>query len=356
MRSFGGLFSRIVDMSNLALAARKARRGKSRRSNVSRFELDREKELMAIRDELVSKTYRPGPYRTFTIHEPKERLISAAPYRDRVVHHALCNVIEPILDRRMIFDTYANRQGKGTHRALDRFHHFLRASRYVLKCDVAKFFPSIDHEILLDKVERVIRCPETLWLIRVIVDGSNPQEPVVQHFPGDGLLTPLERRRGLPIGNLTSQLLANFYLDGLDHFVKEVLGVRRYVRYVDDFALLADGKAVLRDARAEIAELLGRDRLKLHARKSRIYSTGDGVEFVGFRVYPDRRCLKRAGVRRFQKRMAGYRTRYATGHMGLETIRGSIGSWLAHAAHGDTRALVGKVLAGITFVRGDGRF
>ena len=355
MKTFRGLFARIVSMQNLVLAARKARLGKSRKPNVARFELDREKELLALQHELMSKAYRPGPYRAFKIYDPKERLISAAPYRDRVVHHALCNVIEPILDRRLIFDTYANRVGKGTHRALDRFQHFLRGSRYVLKCDISKFFPSIDHEILIAKVARVIRCPATLWLIRVIVEGSNPQESVVAHFVGDHLFTPLERRRGLPIGNLTSQLFGNFYLDDLDHFVTEQLHVGRYMRYVDDFALFADRKGPLCESRRAIARFLAPDRLKPHPTKTRIYRATEGVEFVGFRVYPTGRRLKRSSVRRFQERMAWYRLQYARGQMTIPKVRESIRSWVSHAAHGDTGGLVDKVLEGVTFVRGVGR-
>ncbi len=179
--------------------------------------------------------------------EPKPRKISAAPYRDRVVHHALCNVIVPIFERTFIADSYANRLGFGTHRALKRFTQFARSSRYILQCDIRKYFPSIDHEILKRLLRRKIKCADTLWLIDTIIDNSNEQEPVIEYFPGDGLLTPIERRRGLPIGNLTSQFFANIYLNGLDHFVKEQLRASKYLRYVDDFALFADDRNFLSD-------------------------------------------------------------------------------------------------------------
>jgi RNA-directed DNA polymerase len=205
MKRYGNLWHQVVDFENLLLAARQARRGKRFRQNVLAFNYNLESELLQIQAELENHTYCPGAYRTFQILDPKPRLISAAPYRDRVVHHALCNVIIPLIERMFIRDSYANRLGYGTHRALKRFTQFFRSSRYVLQCDIRKYFPAIDHEILKTILHRRIKCPETLWLIDTIIDGSNEQDPVIEYFPGDTLLTPIQRRRGLPIGNLTSQ-------------------------------------------------------------------------------------------------------------------------------------------------------
>ena len=155
-----------------------------------------EQELETLQTELTTKTYCPGPYRTFEIKEPKARMISAAPYRDRVVHHALCQVIIPIFERTFIGDSYANRLGFGTHRARRRFTGFCRSSRYVLQCDVRKYFPSIDHEILKTLIRRKMKCRDTLWLIDTIIDHSNEQDAVRDYFPGDDLLSPFQRRRG----------------------------------------------------------------------------------------------------------------------------------------------------------------
>jgi retron-type reverse transcriptase len=235
MKRYGYLWSQIIKFDNLLAAARQAQKGKRFRENVLRFNYNLETELIQLHQELVTKTYRPGQYKTFQVKEPKPRLISAAPYRDRVVHHALCNVIMPIFERSLIHDTYANREGYGSHRALKRFTEFTRSSRYILQCDVRKYFPSIDHEILKNILRCKIKCPSTLWLIETIIDGSNEQETVIQYFPGDDLLTPAQRRRGLPIGNLTSQFFANVYLSSFDHFVKEQLKAKKYLRYVDDF-------------------------------------------------------------------------------------------------------------------------
>lgn len=186
MKRYGKLWADVTAFSNLLLAARQAQKGKRFRENVLLFNYHLERNLEQLQQELRSKAYRPGPYKTFEIKEPKIRLISAAPYRDRVVHHALCNIIVPIFERSFIFDSYANRVGFGTHRALRRFTKFLRSSRYVLQCDIQKYFPSIDHAVLKNLVRRKLKCLDTLWLIDTIIDRSNEQEAVHHYFPGDG--------------------------------------------------------------------------------------------------------------------------------------------------------------------------
>ncbi len=264
MKRHGNLWPQIIDFGNLLLAAQKAQRGKRYRQNVLYFNSRLDEELLRLQEELEAKTYRPGEYKTFQIVEPKKRMISAAPYRDRVAHHALCNVIAPIFERGFIADSYANRKGYGTHRALRRFTEFARSSRYVLQCDIRQYFPSIDHRILKSVIRRKIKCAETLWLIDTIIDASNEQDEAVNYFPGDELWTPHERRRGLPIGNLTSQFFANVYLDGLDHFVKQELRLEKYLRYVDDFAGFDDDRDLLLDARRRIEEYVAGFRLKIH--------------------------------------------------------------------------------------------
>ena len=220
MKTFGNLYGQITSFDNLLLAARNARKGKRFQANVAQFDFQLERNLFQLLQELQSKTYRPGVYHSFIISEPKERMISAAPYRDRVVHHALCNVTAPIFERTFIYDSYANRRGKGTHAAILRFQHYARRYPYVLKCDIRKFFPSIDHALLKQELRWKITCPDTLWLIDAIIDNSNPQEEHLVYFPGDDLFTPHQRRHGLPIGNLTSQWWGNIYLNRFDHFYR----------------------------------------------------------------------------------------------------------------------------------------
>jgi retron-type reverse transcriptase len=351
MKRYGNLWHQIIDWENLLLAARKAQKGKRFRDNVLAFNYNLESELFQLRAELESKTYCPGAYRSFRIYDPKPRLISAAPYRDRVVHHALCNIIVPLIERSLITDTYANRIGYGTHRALKRFIEFARSSRYILQCDIRKYFPSIDHEILKQMINHKIKCLDTLWLIDTIIDGSNPQEPVVEYFPGDDLLTPILRRHGLPIGNLTSQFFANVYLNDFDHFVKEKLKAKKYLRYVDDFALFGNDRDFLAQARLEIEEYLTGLRLKIHPIKSQLFETCHGANFVGFRVLPDRVRVRNDNLRRARKRLKQLQTDYACGEIPLPKIVERLQSWEAHLKHGDTYRLRNDVFNQYTFTR-----
>lgn len=263
-------------------------------------------------------------------------MISAAPYRDRVIHHALCNVIVPIFEQTFTDDTYANRTGYGTHRALRKFIHYARTHKYILQCDISKYFPSIDHEILKRIIRRKIKCTDTLWLIDTVIDASNPQETVNFYFPGDDLFTPVERRRGLPIGNLTSQFFANVYLNRFDHFVKQKLGCQAYVRYVDDFALFADDHEYLIAARRSIEEQLAGLRLKIHPVKSQIFESRKGANFLGFRVLPDRIRVRSENLRRARRRLNLLSRQHAQEEKSLQEITHSIRSWISHLEHGDT--------------------
>jgi len=352
VRTLKGAWPKLTSFGNLLLAARRAQRGKRSRPATAAFNFDLEGELLRLREELQGRSYRPGPYRTFHVHEPKTRLISAAPYRDRVVHHALCNVVEPFFERGFIEDSYACRRGKGTHACVDRFQHYLRRYRYVLKCDVRKFFPSIDHELLLGRLDRRIADRDVMWLARLIVEHSNPQEAAGLYFPGDDLFTPAERRRGLPIGNLTSQFFANVYLDGFDHFVRERLRPGGYVRYSDDFALFADDKAFLWDCLTACRERLAGLRLALHADKCQVFPAGQGAPFLGYRVLPGKRRLAPTNGWGMVRRLRRMQAAYSRGRIGLEAVRSSIHAWLGHAGHADTLGLRGRLLRGAVFARG----
>lgn len=344
MKRYGNLWPQIITFENLLQAAHQAQRGKRYRPNVLAFNYNLDQELLRLQRELSEKTYKPGKYRTFNIYDPKPRMISAAPYRDRVVHHALCNVIVPILERTLISDTYANRWGYGSHRALQRFIQFARTSRYVLQCDVRKYFPSLDHKILKAIIRRKIKCLHTLWLIDTIIDGSNPQGNDMEYFPGDDLLTPVERRKGLPIGNLTSQFFANLYLNGFDHFVKEQLQVQKYVRYVDDLALFSNDRAFLAEARVAIEDYLTTLRLKIHPIKSQLFATRHGANFLGFRIFPmgdtvpkDVRIrVRNRNLRRARHRMRQLQHDYTAGLISLAELIQRLQSWEAHLLHGDT--------------------
>jgi retron-type reverse transcriptase len=280
-------------------------------------------------------------------------LISAAPFRDRVVHHALCNVLEPVFEPSFIHDTYACRIGRGTHAALDRASSYARRYRYVLKGDIRKFFPSIDHAILKELIARKVKDPHVLWLVRVLIDGSNEQEPVLDWFPGDDLFTPLERRRGLPLGNQTSQFFANVYLSPFDHFLKDRRAVPGYVRYCDDFLVFSNDKSHLHRMREDAQEQLGKLRLSAHDRKCQIAPTASGIRFLGCRIFPTHRVLLKENVRRVLRRIKRFTRAYAEGKMTTSDIASSLRGWIAHAGHADTHQLRVGLLREARFVRGD---
>jgi hypothetical protein len=339
VKTHKNLFHKITDFQNLLIAATNARKGKRMQPNVARFHVDLEPNLFALQRELTDGFYRPGNYRSFHILDPKPRMISAAPYRDRVVHHALCNLIAPILEGSMTNDTYANRKGMGSHAAMAKYRQYCRRYPYVLKCDVRKFFPSIDHEILKRDIRRKIGCRKTLALIEQIIDNSNPQEEHIVYFPGDDLFTPHQRRHGLPIGNLTSQLWGNFYLNRMDHFIKETLRCKAYVRYVDDFVLLSDDKAQLHAWKSAIESFLCDYRLILHPNKSRIHHTSEGITFLGYRVFPDFILLPSANVRRFRQRTKKKLRLLRDKKISLKEFFLGLRGWEGHALRADTRRL-----------------
>lgn len=347
------LWTELTSLRNLFDAASRAAEGKKSRPDVTAFRANLEPELYRLQRQLACGSYRPGPYRTFRIVDPKPRLISAAPFRDRVVHHALTNIVEPIFERRFIPYSFACRKGFGTHRALAHARRACARYSCVLKLDVQKYFPSIDHRILEDLLARVIHCPDTLRLIELIVASPNPQEEILHYFPGDTLFTPHERRRGLPLGNQTSQFFANVYLNPMDHMIVRNLRPGAYARYVDDFLLFSDSKEQLHEMHCQTAEFLDRFRLTLHPGKSRIYWCRDGFTFLGFRLLPTHARLARPNVVRFRRRLHGLHEEYQAGLIDWETVNQSVQAWIGHAMHGDTWRLREQIFEAFPFLRGN---
>lgn len=238
---------------------------------------------------------------------------------------------------------------------MDRYQGWARRNAYALKMDVAQYFPSIDHPILKEKLRRRIKDARVLALLERIIDTSPEFDNAPAYFRGDDLLTPLERRRGIPIGNLTSQFLANLYLDDLDHFVKQQLRVHAYLRYVDDMVALDDDKGRLSELREAVRERLAADRLLLHPRKAHISPTADGLDLLGYLVLPNHRRLRNDNGHRFSRRMRGFARAYADGLLDLDDIEPSIRSWIGHAMHADTWGLRARILSTIVFHRGTGQ-
>ena len=317
------LWEKILDWDNLLKAVKEASRNKRFCAEVLRFNANRERNLLHIQAMLRSKQWKTGPFRAFYVFEPKQRLIHAPSFGDRVVHHAIVQQIGPFFERRFIEQSFACRIGKGTHAASEYLTAMLRSAEskwgkvYVLKADVTKYFYSIDHEILMRIVSRTIGDPDVLDLLRVIVCQCGC----------------IEGNRGLPLGALTSQLLANAYLDQLDHFIKDELGVKYYVRYMDDFILLHHDKKELWRLLAEIRDFLTwKLRLTLN-QKTRVFPASHGVDFAGYRHWAGYRLPRKKNMRRAKKRFAGLSRQYAAGRVELEIVRCCVASFVGYTKH-----------------------
>lgn len=332
MKRAGNLFYRVASFTTLLAAADRAARGKTGRPEVGRFFLNLEHEILSLQSDLLSGDYQPGPYRCFRIRDPKPRQICAAPFRDRVFQQALCAVVEPIFECSYIHDSYACRMGKGSHRALLRAQRFARGRRHFLKLDIRRFFHSIDHARLKAAIARRIKDRKVLDLLDRVID-----------HPALGL----GGGKGLPIGNLCSQHLANLYLDSLDHWIQEDLRIGRYLRYMDDMLLFGDDKAKLREALRLITERLSTElELRVKERATVLAPVDEGVPWLGFRVFPGLIRVKAVARARFRKKIRRRQYELKRGSIGEEKYRASLRSLFEHLGQGDTRGLRLAVLDG----------
>lgn len=344
---FYNLYDKICHPLNLWWAYKDAARGKRYQPVVASFEYNLEKNLIEIEQELKDETYQLGGYHSFRIEKPKRRLVNAAPFRDRVLHHALMNVIEPLFERQFIFDSYANRKYKGTHAALDRCTYYLRRHKYVMHLDVRQFFPSVDHQILLSILSRSIGDKRVMNLIYKIVstgNGVQSDEYDMVYFSNDDIFS-ASRPRGLPIGNLTSQNWANVYLNDLDQYAKRVLKCRAYIRYVDDMVIFADEKEQLNQWRVEIIQYLQTLRLIIHEKSAQPRPSYTGVSFLGFQVFPDHRRLKPANGYAFQRRFKTLSSLCKDGELSQKDLTTRVQSWINHVSYGDTWGLRQAILS-----------
>ena len=317
------LWASVLEWENLLMAAKKASRGKRYHTEVMIFNARLEENLLRLRRLLRTGEWRPGHYREFEVFEPKRRMVHAPCFADCVLHHALVQVIGPYFERRFIEHSYAGRVGKGTHAASDHLSSMLRSAEaawgtvYALKADVTHYFYSIDHDILLRVVARTIGDRDVLNLLHVLVKGADC----------------IKGNRGLPLGALFSQLLANVYLDQLDHFIKDGLGVRYYVRYMDDFVLLHHDKTELWRLLAEIRDFLACElHLTLNS-KTRVFPASHGVDFAGYRHFSGYKLPRKRNVRRAKKRFAGLSRCYAAGDVDLDTVRCCVASFVGYMKH-----------------------
>lgn len=284
---------------------RRAARGKHDRPPVARFLANAEGELAALERELRAGTYRPRDYTQFRIRDPKPRTIACADFRDRVVHHALCDVCGPSIERRFIADSFACRVGKGAHRAVVRAQHFSRRHRFYLKADIKSFYDTVDIDTAIRLLERCFREQQVrgLWAT------------ILRQTPG----------KGLPIGSLTSQWTANLYLDGLDHLVKEAWHMPGYVRYMDDFVTWADDKDALWWLRDRIAAWLETERgVRLKESATLLAPVAEGLPFLGLRVFPGKLRLQRTRLTRLRRLVRRREREYTDGELDAAGLAGSV--------------------------------
>lgn len=346
-KTYRNLWSQLISFENLCTAWRNARRGKRGKPAVAEFEIAAEDHIFALQAQLDEGRYQPGRYHSFPLVENgKRRMVSAAPFPDRVIHHALCQLIVPIWEARFHAHSYACRPGKGTHKAVLRCQELSRRHRYVLQCDVKQFFPSIDHAILRGVLARHIADKRVLALIDAILAGGEDvlrHEYTLVYFPGDDLFA-ANRPRGLPIGNLTSQFWANCLLHPLDLFISQELRCVGFVRYCDDFLLFADDKPTLHRWREQVLAFAADLRLTLHEQRAQVYPAHTGIPWLGWVVYPDHKLLKRRCGIAFARRLRIAAEQAGRGERSYASLTTTIRSWVSHAAFGDTYRLRSKLL------------
>lgn len=325
MKRVGGLWESVVAFEHLCRSARRAARGKRRVAGVARFLADLEPRVLRLQEELVGESWQPGPASTFRIQDPKERVITAAPFVDRVVHHAVIGCLEPIFERRMVFESFACRRGKGTHAAVRHARRMVRRYRWFLKMDVARCFRSLAPEMVIETLARVIKDRKLLDLCERIVGVGGDRS---------------EEGAGLPIGNLTSQWFCNLALDRMDHWIKEELRVPGYVRYMDDFVLFAGSRERLRDALPAVTGFLRAPLgLRPKERATQLAPVGVGLPFLGWRIYRGTTRIRPENLRRLRARLEHRRWECRRGVIDEERLLASVRSTVEHLRHGNTLGL-----------------
>lgn len=329
MKRVNGLFSKISDLNNLELAFWKAKKGKDFKKDVRRFQSNLHANLLELRKQLLSGEVKLGHYHLFKIYDPKERIICAADFNERVLHHALMNVCSPYFERHFIFDTYACRLGKGTYKALERAENNQKKYDFFLKIDVRKYFDSIDHLLLKNKLRRLFKDRQLLMLFDKLIDSYSVSEE-----------TPA---KGLPIGNLTSQYFANFYLSFIDHYVKENLKIPAYVRYMDDIILWNNDKKELLN-KGKNLKMLMKNELALDLKQFYLQSSNRGLPFLGFLLKRNKVELQQKTKRRFIKKYVSYTNNFENNIWTQNNYVRHLRPVFAHVNYAETKALRLKIL------------
>ena len=323
------MYNELYSIRNLVFAFQKTKKEKTKKRYVKRFKKNFRGNILKLREELVNKSYNPYPLKTFILRDPKTRKINKSAFRDRIVHHALINIIKYSFEKNFIYDSHANQIGKGTLKAIERFDKFKRkVSRnntrkcFILKADIKHYFEEINHDILMNIIENKIGDKDVLWLIKIIIHNKTMGRKKI---------------KGMPLGNLTSQFFANVYLNELDQFAKHKLKTKYYIRYVDDFVILHNSKDQLKKWKNEIGVFLKEKlELELHPNKSQILKLKRGIKFLGFRIFNHHKLLRKSNMEHFERKLNQMRIMLEENLLDREEIVEKLEGWLAYAAEGNT--------------------
>lgn len=339
------LFEKISSFENLLLAHNFAKQGNRQKEYAIKFEYNLENEIGRLVWELKNNRYRPSAYHHFIVSHPKMRAIAAPAFRDRVVQQSLVSIINPIFEKTFIYDSYACRKEKGTHFGAKRVKKFLKASHslysnqqvYVLQTDIKSFFASMSWGVLKKMITKKIKDPKTLNLINQFITIHLISTTSTQSNKEIKKVINTDEQKGLPIGNLTSQLFANIYLNQLDHFIKEILRQRWYARYMDDFLIINRSKSELHQIQKEISKFVNEQlELQLHPRKTVIYPVKNGVPFVGYRIFYDHTLIRANSLLRMQKRLKNKKQQLINKEITQEEFEQSVSSFQGHLNHADS--------------------
>lgn len=321
MKTFGHLWEKVWNFESLYQAYKRSSKGKRYDETILRFTNNLEENLIDIQNKLIWKTWEPGRWHEFQIFDPKKRQISAPPFQDRIVHHSLVNVIEQLFERRFIYHSYACRVGKGTHAAVNRALALARKARFlwedywVLKCDIKSCFPSVDHNILKQLLRRTIKDKDVLWLCDIIIDSGGCCG------------------KGLPIGALTSQLFANVYLDVLDHFLMDDMGIKAYCRYMDDFIILGPLKSEMKVLKNDINQFIN-SKLAMHLNeRTAIFKWNQGIDFCGYRIWPTHVLPRKRNVARARRKLKKLSLKAQHSELYESAFRGCLASFHGYMKH-----------------------
>jgi retron-type reverse transcriptase len=358
VKTFKNLYPKIYDFETLYIAYCNAKRGKRYRDEVLIFTANLEENLITLQNELIHKTYEVGKYREFFVNDPKRRLIMALPFRDRVVQWAVYYILNPIFAQGYISDSYGCIKDRGAHSGVNKLKYWLRKvnkspkKHYFLKLDISKYYYRVDHAVLLDIIRRKIDDADTMWLLDKIVNSEDKAFGLPQGLTADETDERLFDK-GMPIGNLTSQMFANIYLNEVDQYAKRELRIRRYMRYMDDIVILSDDKNELHRWKQDIEGFL-QDKLRLNLNnKTCIRPITLGIDFLGYKVWPTHIRLRKSSALKMKRRLKVIQHKYAKGEIDYPKANETVQSYFGIMKHCNSQRLRNKIFGDFVLQRED---